>query len=339
MPPRLAINGYGRIGRCVLRALHERGLEHRMPVVAINEPADLDEMVHLTRFDSTHGPFPGRVEAAGGDLAVNDHRISVTHATDPGELDWRAHGVDLLLECSGTFSDRASAERQLAAGAPRVLISHPMRDAADVDLTVIPGVNGEALDGSQRIVSSASCSTNCLLPVLQRVHARYGVDAASITTIHSVMNDQPLVDGYHASDLRRTRSALASIVPVSTGLARGIERFMPEMAGRVHAQHVRVPTLNVSAMDVNLQLREPADAAALNALLAEAATGELEGILGYSEDAHASCDFNHDPRSGIVDATETRVSGQLAHLLLWFDNEWGFANRMVDVAERWLKHA
>ncbi len=334
--PRLAINGYGRIGRCVLRALHERGLHDRLSVVAINEPADLDEMVHLTRFDSTHGPFPGRVDAVDGGLVVNGHRIDVTHATGTGDLDWKARGVDLLLECSGTFSDRAGAERHLAAGAPRVLISHPMRDAADVDLTVILGVNGQALDGAQRIVSNASCSTNCLLPVLQRVHQRFGVEAASITTIHSVMNDQPLVDGYHASDLRRTRSALASIVPVSTGLARGIERFMPEMAGRVHAQHVRVPTLNVSAMDVNLQLREVTDADALNAVLAAAAGGDLQGLLGYSEKAHASCDFNHDPRSGIVDATETRVSGQLAHLLLWFDNEWAFANRMVDVAERWL---
>lgn len=335
---RLAINGYGRIGRCVLRALYERGLERRLPVVAINEPADLDGIVHLTRFDSTHGPFPGQVDAADGALLINEQPIRVTHATDPAGLDWAAQGVDLVLECSGGFRERAGAEAHLAAGAPRLLISHPMGDAADVDLTVILGVNGDALTPDQRIVSNASCSTNCLLPVLQRLHARFGVEAASITTIHSVMNDQPLVDGYHGSDLRRTRSALGSIVPVSTGLARGVERFMPELTGRVHAQHVRVPTLNVSAMDVNLQLREPTDAGGLNALLAAAAEGDLAGLLGYSDRAHASCDFNHDPRSGIVDATETQVSGHLAHLLLWFDNEWGFANRMVDVAERWLAH-
>ncbi|MDN3516088.1 glyceraldehyde 3-phosphate dehydrogenase NAD-binding domain-containing protein [Aquisalimonas lutea] len=337
--PRLAINGYGRIGRCVLRALYERGLDADMPVVAINEPASLEGMAHLTRFDSTHGIFPGTVAAADGELRINEQPIAVTHASDPAALDWRKQRVDLVLDCSGRFSRRSEAEAHLTAGAPRVLMSHPMADASDVDLTVILGVNHEDLGAEQRLVSNASCSTNCLLPVLQQVHGRYGIEAASVTTIHSVMNDQPLVDGYHDADLRRTRSALTSMVPVATGLARGIERFMPEMSGRLHAQHVRVPTLNVSAMDVNVQLREPATADAVNRLLAAACERELAGILGYSEEAHASCDFNHDPRSGIVDGTQTRVSGRLAHLMLWFDNEWGFANRMVDVAARWLGRA
>ncbi|MFO7857576.1 MAG: glyceraldehyde 3-phosphate dehydrogenase NAD-binding domain-containing protein [Ectothiorhodospiraceae bacterium] len=334
--PRLAINGFGRIGRCVLRAIHERGLAEQLPVVAINEPAALAGMAHLARFDSTHGPFPGTVASDGDDLLINGRRVQVTHATAPEDVDWADIGADLVLECSGSFKHRAEAERYLAAGAPRLLIAHPMADAADVDATVVLGVNGTVLSPAYRIVSNASCTTNCLLPVLQSLDARYGVAAASVTTMHSVMNDQLLVDGYHASDLSRTRSALQSMVPVSTGLARGIERFMPAMAGRLHAQHVRVPTLNVSAMDVNLQLEQPPDAGALNAVLAGLAAGELAGILGYSDTPQASCDFNHDPRSGIVDGLQTRVSGQLAHLTLWFDNEWGFANRMVDVAERWL---
>ncbi|WP_290651089.1 glyceraldehyde 3-phosphate dehydrogenase NAD-binding domain-containing protein [Aquisalimonas sp.] len=332
---RLAINGYGRIGRCILRALHEGARRDRMAIVAINEPADLESIAYLTRYDSTHGPFPGAVSVDGRDLLVDGDRISVSHARDAEGANWSAHRVDLVLECSGSFDERVEAERHLGAGAPRLLIAHPMRDALDVDLTVVLGVNGAALGPGQRLVSNASCSTNCLLPVLRVMQDHFGVEAASVTTVHSVMNDQPLVDGYHARDLRRTRSALGSIVPVSTGLARGIERFMPEMAGRIHAQHLRVPTLNVSAMDVSLQLRARGDVQALNALFHDAAEGSLAGVLGYSEQPHASCDFNHDPRSGIVDGTQTRVSGDLAHLMLWFDNEWGFANRMLDVAERW----
>ncbi|MFV8834594.1 glyceraldehyde 3-phosphate dehydrogenase NAD-binding domain-containing protein [Aquisalimonas sp.] len=336
---RLAINGYGRVGRCILRALHEGDRRDRMTVVAINEPADLGSIAHLTRFDSTHGAFPGCVEVEGRDLVVDGQHIAVSHASEPEDINWGAHDVDLVLECSGSFSHRADAERHLAAGAPRLLISHPMADAADVDLTVVQGVNANALKAEYRLVSNASCSTNCLLPVLQLLQGYVGIEAASVTTVHSVMNDQPLVDGYHASDLRRTRSALASIVPVSTGLARGIARFMPELTDRIHAQHLRVPTLNVSAMDVSLQLNRRVEADALNDLLKAAAEGPMAGVLGYSDRAHASTDFNHDPRSVIVDGTQTRVSGDLAHLMLWFDNEWGFANRMLDVAERWLRTA
>ena len=334
---RLAINGYGRIGRCVLRALHERPARERMAVVAINEPAaDLASVAHLTRFDSTHGPFPGPVETAGDQMLVAGQGIAVSHAPSARETDWSRHDLDLLLDCSGSFSGRSEAERHLAAGAPRLLVSHPMADASDVDLTVVLGVNGDFLSSSHRLISNASCSTNCLLPVLRIVQSEWGVEAASVTTIHSVMNDQPLLDGYHASDLRRTRSALTSMVPVATGLARGIQRFMPELDGRIHAQHVRVPTLNVSALDVNLQLRDATDAESLNQCLRAAAEGPLAGVMGYSEGAHASCEFNHDPRSVIVDGSQTQVSGHLAHLMLWFDNEWGFANRMLDVAERWL---
>ncbi len=333
---RLGINGYGRIGRCVLRALEETGWREHMAVVAINEPAPLASIAHLTRFDSVHGPFPGSVQEAGEGLLLGGRPVAVSHATEAGDVDWGARGVDLLLECSGTFADRATATRHLAAGAPRVLVSHPMADAADVDATVVFGVNQHDLNAGQRLVSNASCSTNCLLPVLRVVARAFGIRAVSVTTLHSVMNDQPLLDGYHSEDLRRTRSGLASMVPVPTGLARGILRFLPELEGRIHAQHVRVPTLNVSALDVSLQLEQATSRDALNACLLEASRGELAGVLGHTAAPHASGDFNHDPRSGIVDATQTQVSGELAHLLLWFDNEWGFANRMLDVAGHWL---
>lgn len=334
---RIAINGYGRIGRCFLRALFETGLSKALRVVAINEPADLQSIAYLTRFDSTHGRFPGVVEIRDDRLLIGGDAIVVTHATTPEAVDWRALELDLVVECSGHYSSRAELTRFLEAGCPRLLLSHPGNSGEDVDATVVYGTNHEALSGGERLVSNASCTTNAVVPVLELLHRELGIEQALLTTLHSVMNDQPLIDGYHHADLRRTRSAMQSIIPVSTGLARGIERLLPQLAGRVQAKAIRVPTHNVSAIDMVLSVTRDVDAARINALMREVAHGPHAGLIAYSEEPHASIDFNHDAHSAIVDGAQTRVIGpRLVNLVVWFDNEWGFANRMVEVARHWL---
>ncbi|MGE5468454.1 MAG: type I glyceraldehyde-3-phosphate dehydrogenase [Ignavibacteria bacterium] len=336
MSLRIAINGYGRIGRCFLRALHESPLRERLAIVAINEPADLDSMAYLTRFDSTHGRFPGLVGTRGENLVVDGATIRVTHATEPEAVAWRALGVDLLVECSGQYAVRAELERFIAAGCPRLLLSHPGHAASDVDRTAVFGITHQSLEGDERIVSAASCTTNAIVPVLTLLDEAFGIEQASMTTLHSVMNDQPLIDGYHHAELRRTRSAMQSMIPVSTGLARGIERLMPRLAGRIQAKAIRVPVLNVSAIDLTVTLSRDATAADINARMAAAASGAFAGLLAYSDEPHASIDFNHSPHSAIIDGGQTRVAGtRQASLLVWFDNEWGFANRMVELAAHW----
>ncbi|MDB6144667.1 MAG: epd [Pseudomonas sp.] len=335
---KVALNGYGRIGRCVLRALCERGAKAGFEVVAINDLADMASLEYLTRFDSTHGRFPGEVRVEGEYLHINDHRIKVLRSAIPEGIDWAGLGVDLVLECSGAFHTRADGQRFLDAGAPRVLFSQPMASEADVDATIVYGINQDTLTGDELLVSAASCTTNCSVPLLRLLNQEIGLEYLTITTIHSAMNDQPVIDAYHHEDLRRTRSAFQSIIPVSTGLARGIERLLPELAGRIQAKAVRVPTVNVSCLDITLQTARDTDASEINQILREAATsGPLKGLVAYTELPHASCDFNHDPHSAIVDASQTRVSGpRLVSLLAWFDNEWGFANRMLDVADHYL---
>lgn len=336
-PKRLAINGFGRIGRCFLRALHESGLTEKLRVVAINEPAELASVAYLTRFDSTHGRFPGRVELGNGRLAIDGQAIAVSHKQTPEEVDWTAQGIDLLVECSGQYTQRGDLERFLSAGCPRLLLSHPGNSAEDVDATVVFGINQQQLTGSERIVSAASCTTNAIVPVLDRLHRAFGVRQAMLTSLHSLMNDQPILDGFHHADLRCTRSALQSIIPVATGLARGVERLLPELGGRIQAKAIRVPVINVSAIDLVAELEAEVTAGAINRLMREAARGELRGLLDYSEDPHASTDFNHNPHSAIVDGCQTRTSGpHLANLLVWFDNEWGYANRLLDLAGHWL---
>ncbi|NJD25871.1 MAG: erythrose-4-phosphate dehydrogenase [Betaproteobacteria bacterium] len=336
MPLRLAINGYGRIGRCFLRALLESPAALALRVTAINEPADLDSMAYLTRYDSTHGRFPGRVEAVGGSLSIDGRTIRVSHAATPEETDWR--GIDLVVECSGRYARRDELDRFLAAGCPRVLLSHPGASAADVDATIVAGINEDSLTGSEHLVSAASCTTNAVVPLLDLIHREIGIDEVLLTTLHSVMNDQPLIDGYHHPDLRRTRSAMQSIIPVSTGLARGVERLLPALAGRVQAKAIRVPTLNVSAIDLTIATQRPVSAHSVNHLLAAAAAGSLRSRIAYSEAAHASIDFNHDPHSAIVDGSQTRTAGShLLNLFVWFDNEWGFANRLLEVAAHWSR--
>ncbi|MFB8830842.1 erythrose-4-phosphate dehydrogenase [Azotobacter sp. CWF10] len=337
-PYRVALNGYGRIGRCVLRAHYERGATSEFRIVALNDLADQASIEYLTRFDSTHGRFPGAVRVEGDRLCLNDDTLQVLRASTPEAVDWAALDIDLVLECSGVYHSRADGERFLRAGAPRVLFSQPMASEHDVDATIVYGVNQQRLTGDERLVSNASCTTNCSVPLLKLLDETVGLEYVSITTIHSAMNDQPVIDAYHHEDLRRTRSAFQSVIPVSTGLARGIERLLPELSGRIQAKAVRVPTLNVSCLDITLQTARDTSAEEVNRVLRQAAEqGPLKGLLEYTELPHASCDFNHDPHSAIVDGSQTRVSGpRLVNLLAWFDNEWGFANRMLDVAGHWL---
>ncbi|HSC74859.1 MAG TPA: glyceraldehyde 3-phosphate dehydrogenase NAD-binding domain-containing protein [Pseudomonadales bacterium] len=333
MTIRLAINGYGRIGRCILRALYENGARNICQVVAINEPADAEAIAYLTRYDSTHGRFPGSVELQGNTLIVNGDSIALSAHESLDALDWKKHNVDIVLECSGSFSCRAMAEKHLTAGAVRVLFSQPADN--DIDATIVCGVNNAVLSARQKIVSAASCTTNAIVPVIKVLDDLFGVENGVITTIHSAMNDQPVLDAYHHTDLRKTRAALHSLIPINTQLARGIERILPHLHGKFEAQAMRVPTQNVSAMDLSVLLKQPIDVASVNRALCNAANGELKNILAYTEEPLASCDFNHDVHSGIVDASQTRVSGQLVKVLVWFDNEWAYANRMLDIVQNW----
>ena len=335
MKPRLAINGYGRIGQCILRAWAERDDCRGLDMIALNELSDLDTLAYLTRYDTIHGRFPSKVETRNEQLWIDNHPIRVLCSETPGGLPWADLNIDLLLECTGSFKDRATAELHLEAGAKRLLFSHPAE--ADVDATIVRGVNLDQLTSEMRIVSAASCTTNCVIPLLKLLDDNFGIEHATTTTIHSVMNDQPVSDAYNKNDLRLTRSAMASIIPVETGLAKGIYRLLPHLEGRIASTHLRVPTLNVSAMDLTLCVQRDTSVTEINQLLRNASEGALQGIMGYTEEPNASVDFNHDPRSSIIDATQTHVAGKrLVKLLCWFDNEWGFANRMLDVALHWL---
>ncbi|MFL0797547.1 MAG: type I glyceraldehyde-3-phosphate dehydrogenase [Cellvibrionaceae bacterium] len=334
-PIRLAINGYGRIGRCVLRALYESQRQNEFQIVAINELADCATIAHLTKYDSTHGSFRGKVSVESDQLNVNGDTIRVLHHEAIDDLPWAELDVDVVLECSGTFSDRETAEKHIQVGAKRVLFSQPA--SCDVDATVVYGVNHQLLKGDEKIVSAASCTTNCITPVIQVLHREFGVESGVLTTIHSAMNDQPVIDAYHHTDLRKTRSAFNAIIPVDTELARGIERILPELSGRFEAQAMRVPTQNVSLMDLSVTIAKDVTVDAINSALQKASENEFSGIVGYTQEPLASCDFNHDSRSSIVDASQTRVSrSRLVKVLAWFDNEWSYANRMLDVVGVWV---
>jgi len=332
---RVAINGYGRIGQCLLRALVTGPHAGHFQVVAINELADLETISYLTRYDTTHGRFPLPVGRDHEHLIINGERIKVWHEDNPARLDWAGQKIDLLFECSGSFSDRLTADAYLQSGAARILFSHPADP--DIDATIVFGVNDHLLRPEHRIVSAASCTTNCITPVLRLLDQAFGVECGLVTTIHSAMNDQPVIDSYHNTNLRLTRSALHSIIPVDTGLAKGISRILPEMRERFQCLHLRVPTINVSAMDLSVNLARPATLAAVNHLFREAAAGPWQRLLAATDEPQASVDFNTDPHSVIVDTTQTRLCGdRMLKLLLWFDNEWGFANRMLDVGHLWL---
>jgi D-erythrose 4-phosphate dehydrogenase len=331
----VAINGYGRIGQSVLRALYTDTRYRDLNVVAINELADIDTITYLTRYDTTHGRFPLSVDHDGSHLLINGDRIRTLNEANPDRLPWAELDIDLLLECSGSYCDRATAERHLNSGAKKLLFSQPAEHG--IDATIVYGFNDHQLKSEHRIVSNASCTTNCVVPILDLLDRELGIEQGVTTTIHSAMNDQPVIDSYHHTNLRLTRSALQSIIPVDTGLSKGIDRLLPHLAGKFECLHLRVPTINVSLMDLSLVVQRPTCVDEINSLIREAAETELVGLLGYTKEPHASSDFNTDPRSCILDSTQTRVSrGTLVKLICWFDNEWGYANRMLDVAQRWL---
>ncbi|MBU5378247.1 MAG: erythrose-4-phosphate dehydrogenase [Pantoea sp.] len=328
MTIRVAINGFGRIGRNVLRALYETGRRAEITVVAINELAEAAGMAHLLKYDTSHGRFAFDVRQERDLLWVGDDTIRILHHAAIDALPWRELNVDVVLECTGVYGSRADGEAHLQAGAKKVLFSHP--GGSDLDATVVFGVNEQALKQTDRIVSNASCTTNCIIPVIKLLDDAFGIESGTVTTIHSAMHDQQVIDAYH-SDLRRTRAASQSIIPVDTKLAAGITRIFPKFADRFEAIAVRVPTINVTAIDLSVSVREAVRACEVNALLQNASEGAFRGIVDYTELPLVSVDFNHDPHSAIVDGTQTRVSGQhLIKTLVWCDNEWGFANRMLD---------
>ena len=294
--------------------------------------ADNNTIAHLTKYDSTHGRFPGEISLDGNSLSIAGHTIQVLHEENIDALPWKELDIDVLVECTGSFTDRQTAQRHLNVGAKKLLFSQPAE--SDVDITVVYGVNDSLLLPQHNIISNASCTTNCIVPVIDALHNAFGVEHGVISTIHSAMNDQPVIDAYHHTDLRKTRSAMQSIIPVDTGLAKGIDRLLPELAGRFQAQAMRVPTVNVSAMDLSVVVTKQVNTNSVNVVLSSAAK-KMPTILGYTTEPLASCDFNHDARSGIIDAGQTRVSGDhLVKVLTWFDNEWGFANRMLDVVKK-----
>ena len=336
MTYRIAINGYGRIGRCVLRAFYESTDYANMRLVAINDLADIANLSHLTRYDSTHGRFLGTVETSNEvsakNLLVNGDKIRVFNEPDVDKLPWSDLNVDLVMECSGAFKDRETAQLHITGGAKKVLFSQPAE--GDVDATLVYGINHTTLKPDAEIVSNASCTTNCIVPVLKAINETFKIESGAITTIHSAMNDQPVIDSYHDDDLRKTRSAMQSIIPVDTALAKGIERILPELTGLLEAQAIRVPTLNVSLMDLTLAVASNTSVEKVNQAIKAASASLPVNVLGFTDEPLASCDFNHDPRSAIVDLNQTSVAnGKLIKLFVWFDNEWAYANRMLDVAQ------
>jgi D-erythrose 4-phosphate dehydrogenase len=328
---RIAINGFGRIGRNIVRALYETGRNADFQIVAINELAEPQGIAHLLKYDTSHGRFSFSVELQQDKLIVAGDEIQLLHQAQINNLPWKQMDIDLVLECTGVHNDRAAGQAHLDQGARKVLFSQPC--GPDVDATVIFGINDHELQDNDLIVSNGSCTTNCIVPVIQTLDNAFSVLSGTITTIHSSMHDQQVIDAYHP-DLRRTRAASQSIIPVDTKLAIGIERILPKFAGKFEAIAVRVPTINVTAMDLSVTLEKQVCIADVNQAIKQARTGRLAGILGYTEEPLVSVDFNHDPHSCIVDGNQTRVSHkQLVKMLVWCDNEWGFANRMIDTAQ------
>tara|TARA_B100000686_G_C16779972_1_gene971137 strand:- start:1397 stop:2404 length:1008 start_codon:yes stop_codon:yes gene_type:complete len=328
MPVRVAINGFGRIGRLTLRAIYESGRSD-IKVLAINDLAPVDAHAHLLRYDSSHGPFPGTVRAFKNVLGVGKDRIKVFAERDPAALPWGKLGADIILECTGLFADRDKAATHLTAGAKRVLVSAP---ASGAELTVVYGVNETKLRKSHRVISNASCTTNCLAPVASVLHKQVGIAQGFMTTVHSYTSDQRIVDTLH-KDLRRARSAATSMIPTSTGAARAVGLVLPELAGKLDGTAIRVPTANVSLIDFTFTAKRKTSTEEINRAMEQAAHGRLKGVLAVNAEPLVSIDFNHNAASSTVDLNETQViDGKFARVLSWYDNEWGFANRMADTA-------
>ncbi len=329
MAVKVAINGYGRIGRNVLRALYEAKRTNEIRIVAINDLGNAETNAHLTQYDTAHGKFPGEVSVDGGDLVVNGDRIKVCAERDPSKLPWKDLGVDIVLECTGLFTSKAKASAHLAAGAKKVIISAP--GDKDVDGTFVYGVNHDQLKGSFEVISNASCTTNCLAPLAKVLHGKIGIVHGLMTTIHAYTNDQVLTDVYH-SDLRRARSATMSQIPTKTGAAAAVGLVLPELNGKLTGFSMRVPTINVSVVDLSFVAARATSKDEVDAVINEAANGALKGVLAVNTKPLVSIDFNHNPHSSVYDSTLTQVmGGTLVKVLSWYDNEWGFSNRMLDM--------
>jgi len=330
MTIRVGINGYGRIGRNVLRALYEKNVARDIEIVALNDLGDAATNAHLTQYDTAHGRFPGSVVVEGEHMVVNGHRIRVLAERDPAKLPWGELGVDLVMECTGLFTTREKAALHLKGGAKKVLISAPASD--EVDATVVYGVNHQTLRASHAIVSNASCTTNCLAPLVKPLHEKIGVESGLMTTVHAYTNDQVLTDVYH-KDLRRARSATMSMIPTKTGAAAAVGLVLPDLNGKLDGLAVRVPTINVSLVDLTFRAKRASTREEVVQILRTAAAGELKGVLAVNDLPLVSIDFNHDPHSSIFEASETKViDGTLVKVMSWYDNEWGFSNRMLDTA-------
>ncbi len=328
MAIKVAINGYGRIGRNILRALYEGGRNGEIEIVAINDLGDADTNAHLTKYDTAHGKFPGEVSVDGDHLVVNGDRIRVLAERDPAKLPWGELGVDVVHECTGFFASKEKASAHLAGGAKKVIISAP--GGKDVDATVVYGVNHGVLKASDTVISNASCTTNCLAPLVKPLHDAIGVVNGLMTTIHAYTNDQVLTDVFH-SDLRRARSATQSMIPTKTGAAAAVGLVMPELDGKLDGFAMRVPTINVSVVDLTFVAARATTKEEVDAVLREAAAGDLEGVLAINDEPLVSIDFNHNPHSSIYESSLTKVSeGTLVKVCSWYDNEWGFSNRMLD---------
>jgi glyceraldehyde 3-phosphate dehydrogenase len=338
MTLKVGINGYGRIGRNVLRALYESGKRSQIQVVAINDLGDAKINAHLTRHDTAHGRFAGEVKVDGDSMVVNGDRIKVLSERDPAKLPWGSLGVDTVFECTGLFTSKAKAGKHLEGGAKKVVISAPGGD--DVDATIVYGVNHGVLKASYTVISNASCTTNCLVPLAKVLNDGIGITAGVMTTIHSYTNDQVLTDVYH-TDLRRARSATHSMIPTKTGAAASVGLVLPELKGKLDGFSIRVPTINVSLVDLSFSAKRPTSVEEINGLMKTAAGGgPLQGILAYTEEQLVSVDYNHDAHSSIYDATMTKViGGSLVKVCAWYDNEWGFSNRMLDTTLAWARAA
>ena len=327
MAIRVAINGYGRIGRNIMRALHEAGRTDEIEIVAVNDLGDAATNAHLTQFDTAHGRFPGSVEVDGDAIVINGHRVQVLAERHPSKLPWGDLGVDVVHECTGFFASKEKASSHLEGGAKKVIISAP--GGNDVDATIVYGVNHNTLKASDTVISNASCTTNCLAPLVAPLHEKIGVENGLMNTIHAYTNDQVLTDVYH-SDLRRARSATQSMIPTKTGAAAAVGLVLPELNGKLDGFSIRVPTINVSMVDLSFTAARDTSIEEVNAILKEASEGYLKGVLDYNELPLVSSDFNHNPASSTVEAPLTKVSGRLIKVLSWYDNEWGFSNRMLD---------
>ncbi|MDA0911303.1 MAG: type I glyceraldehyde-3-phosphate dehydrogenase [Proteobacteria bacterium] len=334
MAIKIAINGYGRIGRCVLRAIYEAGLTNEFKIVAINDLGSPEVNVHLTKYDTTHGRFHADVSLQNNEMVINNDRIKILAERNPADLPWKALDIDVVFECTGLFTSKEKCGAHIQAGAKKVVISAP--GGNDVDATIVYGVNHDVLTSDMTVISNASCTTNCLAPVAKVLNDSIGIQEGLMTSIHAYTNDQKIVDSYH-SDLHRARAAAHNMIPTKTGAAAAVGLVLPDLKGRLDGFAMRVPTINVSVVDLTFTAKKHTSVEEVNGLLKAASeAGNLKGVLGYNVEPLVSMDFNHNPQPSIFDATQTRVIGNLVKVLSWYDNEWGFSNQMLRTTKAWF---